>query len=136
MNRQLKFRVWDKKIQSFWHNLEGATKNGIILTSEGNPGIVSDLTTVYEPKSVNIFDKEFLEIQQFTGILDVKGREIFEGDIIKQPHRNAFGPVKWVSEAESWDFSGWLMDKSTYGDGLSGSEIIGNIFENPELIKI
>ena len=82
-------------------------------------------------------------IMQFTGLKDRNGKEIYEGDVLK--HRDLdkagdiekFGLVITVRNAEvvKWEYcgfyplAGWI---DTANDDLKW-EIIGNIYENPEL---
>lgn len=79
-------------------------------------------------------------IGQFTGLHDKNGKEIFEGDIIKTD--SAFiGVVRWSAfgyffifcEGDKID----PMDYSTLGYMLHACafEIIGNVFDNPELLE-
>lgn len=68
-----------------------------------------------------------LDWMQFTGLLDKNGVEIFESDIIKWGVRQ--GEVKWQ------------VNGYTFEDGLGlspcnqNAEVVGNIYQNPELIK-
>ena len=72
------------------------------------------------------------EPQQFTGLKDKNGNEIFEGDYIRGQFdhgpaglREEILPVKWSNEdGYQWNY----LDLSTI-------EVIGNLFENPELLK-
>ena len=87
-----------------------------------------------------------VEIMQFTGLTDKKGREIYEGDIVK------FDIPSSKPFFVKWDAGGFIVDRDDvptstekahwlkHGHFLAmwhieGSEIIGNIFENPELLK-
>jgi hypothetical protein len=70
---------------------------------------------------------------QFIGIYDKKGKEIYEGDIVK--HKNGIQPVEYYDDNYSFslNLSNCTMDQegAYHGDAI----IIGNIYENPELLK-
>jgi hypothetical protein len=75
-------------------------------------------------------------ITQFTGLIDKNGKEIYEGDIIDV----AGTPVVVCWNKECASFSCRKIDETEpYSDHLYGCQnmtiIIGNIFENPELLK-
>jgi uncharacterized phage protein (TIGR01671 family) len=85
-------------------------------------------------------------LMQYTGLKDKNGKEIYEGDIVKFRTENIylFGYVDWhylghfvlsvkVSEQLSNDI--WFDRVNHLSDGHNGMEIIGNIHENPELLK-
>lgn len=126
MNRAIKFRVWDMRLKQYWHNLEGATRHGIIIDSDGMNGLVCDLTTVYEPKSVNYFENTYLVTQQFTGLKDKNEKDIYEGNILRLFSGQIY-KVFFHIEDDTTDCSGYLFSSF-------GAEIIGNIYENPELL--
>ncbi len=74
-------------------------------------------------------------IMQYIGLKDKKGREIYEGDIVKTTQflESEICTVKW-EEVQWFPFSTDDVNESGYGKP-ENCEIIGNTFENPELLK-
>ncbi len=78
----------------------------------------------------DMFNTLNFESYQFTGLNDKNGKEIFEGDIIKDIH-NQVWEIKWdiscfVGEGDGEMFHCFMIDEM---------KVIGNIYENPELLK-
>jgi len=82
-----------------------------------------------------------LQIMQFTGLKDKNGKEVYEGDIVTE-NRELIYQVIWCDDKFRLGF----RLKSINGDGLLYSfeevfgygergEIIGNIYDNPDLLK-
>ena len=91
---------------------------------------------------------DFVEIDkttlgQFTGLKDKNGNEIYEGDIIRTPYLDPiFGDIvndvfeNAIVEFNNGSFIVKYSDKNIYlFDLLKYIEIIGNIHDNPELLK-
>lgn len=85
-------------------------------------------------------------LMQFTGLFDKKGKEIYEGDVFEFPEKNEFGSmtkiklaVMWCDHEGNWALSRTPEDPENPHYIMSGQvrkrEVIGNIYENPELIK-
>lgn len=83
----------------------------------------------------------FIELMQYTGLKDKSGKEIYEGDVVKYyfvPEKLEYvfqtifdnGVVSPFREVSSFDDTGmsYLADENQ-------SAVIGNIYENPELLK-
>lgn len=91
-------------------------------------------------KDVSYYFPEEVELMQCAGVKDKNGKLIYEGDILKFPFGNTFknGCVSYVSTI--WDVSNAQKVQGSWcGSALINcnkkSEIIGNKFENPELLK-
>lgn len=82
------------------------------------------------------------EVMQFTGLKDKNGKEIYEGDLVKSGN----GRI-WMVEFGDWTYTELRQESDQYGFFLRGEddntiavtgapygEIIGNIYENPELL--
>lgn len=128
-NRVIKFRAWDKRNNRMYFGW------GCYTDQSNIQHVITDTG-----------ERVSGELMQFTGLLDKNGKDIYEGDIVKYNSKtkesrseNWVGPIviEWRPEEAKFDFkdknsdSGW----SIFGLHYCSYEIIGNIYENPELLK-
>jgi uncharacterized phage protein (TIGR01671 family) len=121
MNRPIKFRIWNGEKMEY-NVVSGALGAFYALIDKNDTACLSP-TTKYPPDT---------PLMQYTGLTDKNGKEIYEGDIIhlKFGELNANLVVKWDKYMGlEYHNGGWtsLVHVGTHG------EVIGNIFENPEL---
>ena len=136
--RELKFRAWDKENEC-WLNFGYAS---IYRKEDGEPDTIFKFD----------FSDNYI-VEQYTGLIDKNGKEIYEGDVVnirdgvvfldsmRNKHDNSFG----IGEV-MWNWGGFWV--RPFGGGPCASlaefirekeccdciEVIGNIHENPELL--
>lgn len=130
MNRIIKFRIWDN-IKKNW------CPNQSIWRINCDSGALTPPAILFPQYP------EGVTIQQFTGLKDKNGREIYDGDIIKFKSYDGWFdeegyfialPIVWRElDVQENISAGWSVGYS--GVFPKNCEIIGNILENPELIK-
>jgi uncharacterized phage protein (TIGR01671 family) len=82
-------------------------------------------------------------VQQYIGLLDKNGREIYSGDIIQYNQNSSYDKmnfeVKWSELSLGWIFQSktgevLVNEWTPKGARFNYIEIVGNVFENPELV--
>lgn len=143
-NRPIKFRVWDKQKKE-WFPIKNAMC--LVLNPESTDLCFMTKQGPYPLPQTNQEDGGLnrFEIQQFTGLTDSTGKEIYEGDIVceKMTDDIAFeggecnlGQVFFAAGTFMIDGDGPLYDHthSLTPDRLEDYLVVGNVFETPELL--
>ncbi|USZ61388.1 YopX family protein [Lactiplantibacillus plantarum] len=104
----IKFRAWDNecKVIRDYDELKGLTLDAL--------------------------DASDFKLEQFTGLTDVNGKDIYEGDILE--NRKYRSIVKFASGKFLADVVGTISRFDLIGE-THGSKVIGNVHANPELLE-
>jgi uncharacterized phage protein (TIGR01671 family) len=119
MSREIKFRAWD-------------SRNNEMRYSDRHDGeFYINLKGVLYMYKVPNADKYFkcYNVMQYTGLKDRNGKKIYEDDVVKQGWQTLFvsfsnGEYRFVNKLGRWEQN---IDTTEM-------EVIGNIYENPELL--
>ena len=135
MSREIKFRAWHKYANYMCQNVQ-----------------------------TDFLDRDYLEFMQYTGLKDKNAKKIYEGDILQDSFQNAFGELfeqenykvefingcwcllgKRINDCRPADtemdlhshfyFNEFDIEYFNKEGNLKYFEVIGNIYENPELLK-
>lgn len=122
--REIVFRLWLPSIKKMSHAIS-----------------ITDWANGYQQITIS---KDCVWLQS-SGLKDKNGRVIFEGDFVRYPNAECKGDIK-VGQYSGGEYdtyeegNGFFLDRKDKVEGLVQSRasiltIIGNIYENPELIK-
>jgi len=125
--REIKFRAW--RHNQIWYS-------DFIITYRGKINWWNSDIGDYSPILFNKGEG----IMQFTGLKDKNGKEIYEGDIIKPEDWegrvlevifiNGTWELQLIQGKRKRQRGGWML-----ANFILDSKVIGNKFENPELLK-
>ena len=129
MSREIKFRAWNG--EKWW--------GAFTLADIYEAGSQSQLDAYWGTDDNNLPEFSGMIMVQYTGLKDKNGKEIYEGDIVK----NRWGKpwtVEFITDKGSWrlvdtvdnSYSILLSKACIKNDAI---EVIGNIYENPELLQ-
>lgn len=103
-------------------------------------GVSHRIYTGYAETDCGEFYPDYYEVipetvGQYTELPDKNGRPIFEGNIIRDTETSEVGKICFDTDTARFviEFEKMIVDFSDYNNG--DVEVIGNIYDNPELIK-
>jgi len=119
--REIKFRAWNKISSRMdnWYNLVDKNLRNIFIMKDHNG----------------------YELMQYTGIKDRDGKEIYEGDIVEGKSYNINNDLIDINYFQViQDIEGWKLKHKNYRKNkkirfAKYMKVIGNIYENPELLE-
>lgn len=139
--KNFKFRSWDKDHKY----MEYTDKNLIVSFGDNGNVDATDLSNIYSTCN----GMQNFELMQSTGLKDINGTEIYEGDILKVFLLNVvgdrvideyvygemaqeYGVIGLKNVLGGWGYEQDLTPLIEVGHVY---EVIGNIYENPELLE-
>lgn len=112
--REIRFRAWDKESKEM-------VTNPIVSSFDWNKGSQGGTHDT---------------LMQSTGVHERRGVEIWEGDIVKKSRRGPNWVVEWNGTRARYVFrSGRNEFALSNASALKYLEVVGNVYENPELIE-
>lgn len=147
MTREIKFRAWDKKLERWLDHEEFGFQ---YMTTSGYPW--TEMKVVFDTRLKDV------EVMQYTGLKDKNGKEIYEGDIVNFEDNDFISSpgtyeVAWIKDSAGFGMRGIhtymhargldepvVLDPEeeatnhVVSDVFPNSEVIGNIYENKELL--
>ncbi|NOG28548.1 YopX family protein [Lysinibacillus fusiformis] len=146
MSREIKFRAWNKEKKIMCYDNEDNTEEYFDGINSTEIGFINHRLSIPKDDSDWYFRSRY-DVMQYTGLKDKNGKEIYEGDIVEY---NDFNSLRTGGHAEDKFIVGkvafscgmWMVEEKNCGhdlyEGLVNDEeleVIGNIYENPELLE-
>lgn len=133
--RDIKFRAWDEEMEMMVYQGD----DEIYICFDGEKWKLLDYSrTLWETDEYGMNEieqpgeVENIEVMQYTGMKDIKGVEIYEGDILQSEH---YFRYQVVFKGDCWRCES--LKNSRFKNRFIGRDlkVIGNIYENPELLE-
>lgn len=124
MNNRFKFRAyWHNDVFNEWQVYE----NPELITGDGTCLVFNNSESGADEWRENVI------LCQCTGLKDKNGKLIYEGDIVKDDYYDYLHYVKW--NYNGWHLFPCIQNKYVIGLIDDKTKVIGNIYENPELLE-
>lgn len=125
--RPIRFRAWHGRGKNMF-----VINERMHLQLQGNSWKIIDVS--FGSQFMSSWDKDSDNVlMQYTGLKDVNGKEIYEGDILTT--ESGYGYVVWEDAAFAIKSPGSEAVDWVHSSVFNSSEIIGNIYSNPAFLK-
>ncbi len=121
MNRELKYRIWHEEDKRWIQNdddIIGINNHGVIINDR------------HDMENLSLLDG--VVVQLCTDAMDKNNKKIYDGDILN--YRGRIGYVEYFAAMYICSWNDQTDDELSHMM-IGDMEVIGNIFENPELLK-
>ena len=128
--REIKFRAYVKEYNKCFP----------VLTIWDN-SVCLDLSKTDDLFDRKVFSRDKIKLMQYTGLKDINGKELYEGDIIKCKYNEMYcneteiGLVIWNNQLSAYSLDNGEIKPTLSCFNENKLEVIGNEYENPELLN-
>lgn len=128
--REIKFRAWDTRHKE-WLGAEAW-----YVSPDG-----SDWVYIWNDEKQQFISYDPVVLMQYTGLKTNNGTEVYESDIVKLSITWGYPDEEDINNSETWDIREVKFVDGSFAPIINGDagyvivEVLGNIYENPELLS-